>query len=203
MNKEPEEATTISWPLRQVMERALDKSPGQRYSSAKEMQAALEGACAASQQQVFDPSPPQHPPAYPYPYLVAQGMAPPPPQITYPYNPYQPPAGSAPPLLPGVIPQLHPGGQIGGNPIPIYYPRPPRQPLLSPESKLFLRKLLVSIAVLGSLFGLVIVGLSAMTTAYSRLKDDEHDRGIRNEALQQDSNLHLWELKNGKHAERQ
>jgi serine/threonine-protein kinase len=101
---------------------------------------------------------PQAPPPY-NPY----GGPPPPVQapVQYPYNPYQNPlGGAAPPHTTGVQP---PGMQV-----PIYYPPPPRPPLLKPEHRMVLGKIGVTALVLGTLFFLLWVGIQAVADAYQR-----------------------------------
>ncbi|HYF00175.1 MAG TPA: hypothetical protein VEJ18_14740, partial [Planctomycetota bacterium] len=50
-------------------------------------------------------------------------------------------------------------------PLPIYYPPPPRTPLLKPDTVIFLKKLVVAFVILGTLFALVIVGMSSLARA--------------------------------------
>lgn len=183
MNKEPERLDQISWSLWQFLEKALDKVPGQRFSSATEMLAALQQAATASQHLVQDLAPPL-PVGNPY-------QTPPPViQPSYNYNPFQP--HSQQPqvqIVPG------PGGQptitVGGLQVPMYYPRPPRGPLMKPETKVFISRLCVTLIVLGTLFGLVIIGVNAMSTALGRYQLQEQDRAKRERFVREDTGQSL------------
>ena len=85
---------------------------------------------------------------------VQQGNIPPaaPNAQTYNYNttPY---GGAAPP------------GQ--GGQVPVYYPPPPRKPLLSAEAKTVLWKIVLVTVVLGTLMGLFFVGVNALNESPS------------------------------------
>ncbi|HZH99478.1 MAG TPA: protein kinase [Fimbriimonadaceae bacterium] len=157
MNKEPDPPAQINHSLWQVISRALDKSPALRYASAKEMIAALDQA-QCHNGMVLDPVTPTimgNPYAAPTgnPYMTP---APPQPPINYPFNPYQnPPQQPLPPQT--GMPQ--PPFQIQNLPTHVYYPPPPRQPLLKPEQKAFLSRLFLTFVILGTFFLLFVVAL--------------------------------------------
>jgi serine/threonine protein kinase len=171
MNKEPDRLNQISYPLWQVLARAMDKTPAMRYSSAPDMMQALDDAqrgtgpggvvlsppVQTSQTTVYGTGATGMPQAG-NPYLnpfPQQTQSPAPPPVAYPYNPYsQPGQTNMPPHTPGLPP--------GFGQVPIYYPPPPRQPLIKPETKQFLGKLLISFIVIGSLFALILVGINSL-----------------------------------------
>lgn len=186
MNKEPDRLSQANYQIWQVIARALDKSPGLRYANASEMSRALEDAQmgtgpagvvlapppAQPQTTVYgNQAPPQlgNPYLNPYPNQPAQmPQAPAPPPVAYPYNPYsQPGPANFPPHAPGAPPGF-------GN-VPVYYPPPPRQPLIKPETKQFIGKLFVSLLVIGALFGLIIVGINTISKVIEKTSAQRHD----------------------------
>jgi serine/threonine-protein kinase len=183
MNTTPDQPSQANWALWQVIERALDKSVQLRHASAKEMISALNSVQRGAQSVVQDPSPAfgmpnamqppsmAPPPNNPYvgnPYLNNPYGSPPPPipnsaPGTYAYNPFG--SGHSPPIGYPQNPQMPTGSYV---PPPVYYPPPPRAPLMRPESKQFFGKLMLSILVLGTFFGLVIVLVTTLSTAFQR-----------------------------------
>ncbi|HRF59723.1 MAG TPA: protein kinase [Fimbriimonadaceae bacterium] len=172
-NKEPDPPPQASPGLWRTIKQALEKTPHLRWGSAKEMIQGIEsaqrsdsavGSAMMGAPPIYGtpyPSPPPGlPPVYsPDPYgsvppVGPNPYAPPPPNPTpqtYTYNPYQlPPGGAAMP------------------PAPIYYPKPPRGPLVKPETKVFLSRLVLTFLVLGSLIALILVAINAISTALSR-----------------------------------
>lgn len=190
VNKDPDRLNQISYPLWQVIERVLDKSPSLRYASASDLIRALEdsqtntmsGSVIVAPPPIATQSPnfpmpntgmpnsnlylnpyPQNP--YQTPPVQNQGHLPPP--VAYPYNPYsQPGQGGAAPHTPGYA-----------NP-PIYYPPPPRQPLLKPETKQFFGKLTIALLIMGALFGLIIVGINAISQVLERSNNSQVDAAV-------------------------
>ena len=163
MNREPDAlGGDVPYALGEAVRKALEKVPSLRFSDAKEMAKALEDALkpAAPVPPTYDPPVPSTPaPTYnPYgaPPVVQQPYnpygAPSVPAPTYGYNPYsqQPYGGPGPTMAP---PQ---------TPVPVYYPPPPRQPLLKPETSAFIKKLVVSFIVLGTFFALILVAANAL-----------------------------------------
>lgn len=205
MNKTPDMLPQVNYALWQVIEKALDKSPQLRFRNAHEMTLALEAVQRQlSGGVVVDPSPtpgfsmpgaspvgPAPAPMNPYaaaPPTMAPGAPPPPgtpiyvpygqnpagsppgaqpapPPILYPYNPYQhPQAGGAPPHTPQM------------QPIPIFYPPPPRAPMLKPETRAFLGRLMVATVLIGTLLALFLVALNSALGAYQRYQREQQDR---------------------------
>jgi eukaryotic-like serine/threonine-protein kinase len=186
MNNEPEQPQQANYAVWQVLQRAMDKSPALRYSSAKEMREALDEAERASKGQVLDPmhganpySGTAMPPVAGQPYnpygsqpSFQIGNAPPignpyvnmpyPPAPTpnYPYNPYQ--AGP-----PGTGPTM---GTPGFPPVPVYYPPPPRPPLITPEMKGTMARVFVAFLVIGTILTLAVVGVSYFAKALAEQK---------------------------------
>ena len=201
VNKEPTQPSQCSYPVWQVIQRVLDKSPQLRYGSASDMKAALDAAVQQNQSGVYganDPGfavPGSQPtmsgtigpygaaPANANPYAMPSPyMAQPAPPPVYPYNPYPQPGQSPNPTIP---PGAYPSGQgfpptpYGThNPPPIYYPPPPPKPLFSPETKIFFKRLFTTLLVLGALFALVIVTISSLGTAVRRYQDQNADGNI-------------------------
>jgi serine/threonine-protein kinase len=197
MNKEAERLNQIPYPLWQVIERTMDKSPALRYSNASELRAALEGAQSASASGTMAPMLPPvqqtggfhtgYAPGNPYAGSYGappQMPSPQPPPLAYPYNPYSQPGqtGMPPHSLPGAF-----------NNVPIYYPPPPRQPLFKPETKQFFGKLFVSLIIMGSLFALILVGINGISQALERTSNSREDAAVITQINKIDSNLPIEE----------
>jgi serine/threonine protein kinase/cytochrome c-type biogenesis protein CcmH/NrfG len=198
MNKEPQQPSGIDWQLWSVISKALEKTPSTRYGSANEMLKALEGVLhpvsplldpmqanpygspamnvppivppsyggASVQVQPYNPYAPQQPPQNPtvagqgiYTQPYVPGGAPQTAQGPYNYNPYQPAPGMG--TQGGMAPQY-----------PIYYPPPPRVPLLKPEQVMFLKRLSVAMILGITLVALIIVGLSS----WASIADEEQKK---------------------------
>lgn len=149
LNSEPLQPAGVGYALWQVIARALDKSPASRYSSAKEMLAAVEKAETITAGGVIDfPAQPTligAPPVY-YP-------SPTPVQTPYQVNPYYDPyAGQGQQSQPGLY-------QPPPTPIPVYYPPPPRKPLLTPDQQLAISRFFSFVFVIGTFLVLVTVAL--------------------------------------------
>lgn len=183
MNKQPDQPQAANFALWQTIERAIDKSPTMRFGTAQQMIDALtqvESGMASG--SVVLPSGPQAP-QQPW-----QGTPQPPPvqspygasQIPYPPVPYgQPistPYGQQPQAYPGAqqVPYQPQTGQPYGAqqqpyvPIPIYYPPPPRKPLLSPGAKSFIGRLILAIIVVVTLFAGVVVVVNSLAEIATR-----------------------------------
>ncbi len=207
MNTEPTKPQQCSEAMWTIIRKAIDKSPMLRYNSALDMLAGLKEAYAADvsgtgmnqmfnlgqqQQSTYQPYQPQNiqqQPTYVYnpytnqsmpvpqqqqnlqtppiqtPYLPQQQQ---PQQQTYGYNqaPYNPgaylPQGSMPP--PGFP--------------PVYYPPPPRQPLMKPETADFLRRLVIALIIMGTLFAVILVGLNMLVAAFQNYQAVQQDGQI-------------------------
>lgn len=195
MNKNPDRPQQINWSLWQVVEKALDKSPQLRYRSAKEFIEAIEAAMKASQSVVLDPKTTQAPPYQPQQqqlynpsaYGQQQGYGAQPQQPIYgvpPQQTYSNPYGNLVQPQPAYAPGMNPPPQQGqpspqslyGNPIPIYYPPPPRKPLIvvSPQTKRFMAELFVYIVALAAVAWLIVNLFNAATTVLDRGTSPSH-----------------------------
>ncbi|MEJ5170044.1 MAG: serine/threonine-protein kinase [Fimbriimonadales bacterium] len=158
-NHEPVQPPQVPHPLWAVVRRALEKSPALRFGSAAEMAAALRRVMTdpmpSAQPQVgnWQLGPAGGPSAGPSAASVGMpgGMPPP---ILAPYDPYQSSQGQ---------PQS----------VPVYYPPPPPKPLLKPETKAFLAKLLLTLVLMGTLLALLLVTLSALGNLLDRWRHDQ------------------------------
>ena len=185
MNKRPDQPQQANYQLWQVIERALEKTPDTRYRSAGEMIEALKHVQKGFLSGVFEP---QGQPAFSSPFIPGQ-VAPGPPPV---YNPYQPtvhtPYGTPLPGQPGggavpggmyqpYQPQQTVAPYQGGSPtgqVPVYYPPPPRQPLLKPEHKRGIANFFIAVLLIGATIGFVILVISALTnTLPSRTASNE------------------------------
>ena len=201
MNTDPVQPAQADYALWQVIAKALDKSPQMRFANAEEMIKALKDAQAATQSGIAGaingptpvnyganpylsppPIPQQQQPIYTYnPYQPQPQMAPPPspyqttPYQTTPYqgNPYQPVQY---PYQAG--PSMAPPGTF-----PVYYPPPPRVPLMKPETAAFLKKMCISVLLLGALAGLILAGMSAITDSFKNANNDAKDNNMLPESL--------------------
>ncbi|MEZ5164028.1 MAG: hypothetical protein R2688_09845 [Fimbriimonadaceae bacterium] len=195
MNKDPDMIPGVDPRLWDVIRVAVDKTSSMRYDSANAMKADL----LKVEREMNTPAPAPQPQMPAQPYAVPAQQQPNPYAAQYtPYgapNPYQQGTG-APPIQThnpygGAVPQ--PYGQpyqapygstqpYGGyqNPvaIPQYYPPPPRRPLLSAEAKSSIGKFIITLIVLGALFGLVFVGLGAIGRTSTR--SGEIPRSVEN-----------------------
>lgn len=195
MNKDPVQPSQINYNLWQVISKALDKSPQLRYASATAMIQALKSATRSDGAVLQNAAPPPLLPPDPYgaqaqypqvsqapynpyappmvnagqnPYASqyggSNGQAP----ITYPYNPYQ---ATPPPPLQGM-----PMGMAPPGPAPVYYPPPPRQPLLKAETVDFLKRLILTFVILGTLFLVVMVGVRALMDVFQQASASKLDQ---------------------------
>lgn len=212
MNTEPSQPAQIAWPLWQAIQRALEKAPGARYQSAEEMIQALQDALrpnSISNVQVYDPAATAGPTmpyaGTPYAGTPYAGAAPPVYGTyqqnqpgTYPFDPYaaQQAGYSQQPYVPnqgyGNQPYV-PAGMAPPGPIPIYYPPPPRAPLLKPETVAFLKKLGVTVVIIGTLGILIVVGIGALTNAIENYHAEERDGMVPQTALHQDTRVPVEE----------
>jgi eukaryotic-like serine/threonine-protein kinase len=198
MNAEPEQPNQANYAVWQVLQRAMDKSPALRYAHAEEMQAALEEAERASMagSPVLDPMTTGNPYATATPTYNPYGQAlpnpqfqvgnAPPPGNPYLYNPYGPPQPyggqqAPPPSYPfnPYAPQP-PGAPAptgmqapGFPPVPVYYPPPPKPPLITPEMKAFTGRVFVAFLVLGTLLALGVVATKYFSEAYGRYQQEK------------------------------
>ncbi len=190
MNKEPERLTECNYALWQVIERALDKSPALRYASAQELESALDAAQSASKAgPVLDVAPPPQIAgsygAAGNPYMIptpgvppAYSSGPAPPPVLYPYNPYAAPSVPQ----PGISAQqnAYMGSSYVPNPagMPIYYPPPPRAPMMKPETRQFLGRLTLALVIGATAVLVLILIISAIAQMVKTSANVKEDREI-------------------------
>jgi len=196
MNKEPDKPTQVAYPFWQFLQKALEKAVHLRYRDAEDMRECMDTSARTVQPgpapMGMPVTPPPHVPMQ-NPYLPqqpsfsyhAQQQTPLPPPISAPYNPYQ----VQQPQYAQVPYQPQPSGVPLPSNIPIYYPPPPRAPLLKPETKVFLGRLFLTLAVVGTLVALIIVGIDALSKATSRAELQRKDENTVTQIAKVDSNL--------------
>ncbi|MBL8048857.1 MAG: protein kinase [Chthonomonas sp.] len=168
----PARPAQMSDPMWAVVQRSLQKQPSMRFADAGEMIAALANAnrpTPVAPPAMPIPTPAPSPPSYAYNPMPPQG-APVGPVFGTPYgqNPNQP--------APTYGQNYNPGAP---NPLPVYYPPPPRQPLFAPETRLFFRRLAVISLLVGSLFALVFVGIREISNVIERDRVRKKEMSIR------------------------
>lgn len=169
----PQRPSQMQPNLWRVVEKAIEKNAGLRWTSAEDMIQALKKVLEEWKQGVTDTAPVAPPPfpgpspSYQYPPPIPGGQ-PPPVQPYTPYSPFQPTQMPAP------------------SPVyaPVYYPPPPRTPLFSAETRLFFRRLTVISLVVGSLFALIFVGIRSVSEALQREETRRKEQSIRLEVGQ-------------------
>ncbi len=204
MNAEPPRLAQVEFALWQVIAKALEKSPQMRYANADEMIRALKSATSVQNFAMGSPTAPSVAGMGANPYMTP----PPPPVIAQPiysYNPYQPQQQQAPPSpyqtapyqpnsygAPGYQnaayayqagPSMPPPGQL-----PIYYPPPPRVPMMKPETAAFVKKTLIAFVLVGTLVILILVGLSALTESIRNASRDRMDNQALPDSLKNVTN---------------
>lgn len=125
-------------------------------------------------QQPYQPGGGQGLPGQMYPYHPNTAYQTPYQSPVTPYgtpNPLYPGGGAAPPTAHspygaqtpygGSLPGPMPGAQV-----PVYYPPPPRQPLFKAETKAVFWKVVTAVILVGTLFGLILVGINALAESY-------------------------------------
>ncbi|MCL6624779.1 MAG: hypothetical protein K6T17_09230, partial [Fimbriimonadales bacterium] len=160
LHYDPPDPPHVSFPIAQIVRKALEKSPEHRFPTAGDMAKALEEAVKLLKQ---DPYLAPHPTAYPY---------------AQPYDPYTPtshaPQGS--PYGQPYSPQPYPFAPIpdpnapdpSAIPTNWNFPPAPKPPLLSPAAREFLSKTLL-VALIGSAFVTLGFGIvSALLTAVEK-----------------------------------
>lgn len=140
LNVEPPQPSEAIFPLWQVIDQAIQKSPNLRFASAKDMQASLEDVRAQMVSGNVVVQPIATPTLYPGQAQPSSG-----PMFGVPYNPapqpppQQPYSQAPPPQLP--------------MPHAAYYYRPARPPLLSPASKVLLTRVMIATLLVAALLG--------------------------------------------------
>lgn len=183
MHVDPPDPVNASYPIIHIIRKALDKSPSERFASAKQMKRAIEEALQALKS---DPHLAQTPPSlfqtsqpYSYPQPSPYGPGPYSSQNPTPYNPYSQQTPGIPYGQPYGQPSSQPYSQQyppGAQPYPPSYPPfppgwmnpPPRKPLLSPAAADFLKKTLLVVFFGGVLLALAVIGVMALNVAAER-----------------------------------
>lgn len=184
MHSEPPDPPNVSWAMRQVIRRALDKSPSERFCSAKEMKRALVEALAAASDATnpaYGTPSPWGPPLDPY-------AAPPSPYGTPYVQPYGFPGGAqgttvGPPAPPTSQPYAYGQPYTGGSsPMPPAFPpgwtSPPRAPLLSPAAAEFLRRTFIVVLVGGLLLAVAVGVIAFFDRAAEQARLEQIDRTL-------------------------
>jgi serine/threonine-protein kinase len=157
LHLEPPDPPHASYPIVRLLRIALDKSPSQRFTSAKAMASELTSAIESLK---ADPSgaaaanPYSSGPAYTQPG---------------PYDPYaqgSPYAGQYSQTHAPVPPVLLP---------PAWTAPPPKKPLLTPEAAEFLRKTTLVVLIGGAIIAAGAAGIWALNTAAGRARDEASD----------------------------
>lgn len=197
MNQRVEPHPQIGFSVQQVLDRALDKSPQLRYATAKDMAEGLQQALLS----LAGPSAGQGAPPVSMPTSMGASVPGPPPLLfsnpsppdpyaqqgyQTQYQPYgqpayptaQPYGYGSPPYDPNAAYASQPQGypqQLPTGQIPIYYPPAPRRPLFTREAKLFWLRVLLTVAIVGSLLGLIFVAVAGASKAYSQTEQQKKD----------------------------
>ncbi len=170
--------------LWRVIEKALQKTSALRYRGAEEMLRDLKAAEGSLNQPVVPPpvSASSHILAGPHQNPATAHLVPPPistagltpAQAQLMNQVYGQAYGQS---AASPAPQSSPYGQGYGQPygqtptyvpVPIYYPPPPRNISLSPETKSCMGRFMWAVAIIGLLFALVIYGIGALTETMDR-----------------------------------
>ena len=118
-------------------------------------------------------------------------------QVGYTQQPYgQQPYGQQPYNQQSGVQQPYtqqPYGMPPPGPLPTYFPPPPRKPLLNAEQSAFLKRLLVTTLIVGTLLCLVAVGVSALSEAVKRYNAQQRDQQLVPDALAVDSRTPITE----------
>lgn len=188
MNNSIPHPPQVDFELWKVIDRGLEKSPDLRIANAKQFIEAL--ATAMQPRQAFDP-PAYGAPSYasnqmvnPYaPPQIAPSHYPPAPPYSQPYQqPYSAPYSQP---YPGTYqqpyqPQYQTPYQPPQQQYPVYYPPPP-MPLVSTETKLFFKRLFVTILVVGGFIALVIFMVNTLAGALQEQDKMNRDSKLRTE----------------------
>lgn len=178
----------IPGPLAAILQQAMDKTSAMRFASAKDMAEALLQARKTGQ----------------VPSAPSQGVVPPPidPYASY-NNPYAAPAPPAYNQQPYGQPYMAPPQQYGqpnySQPyvptpyapptyaqIPVYYPPPPRGPLISPEARAVWGRILLTILIVGTFLAVSYFGMVAAAKAYAESMSRKNDAPVQSQ-IQRDT----------------
>ncbi len=174
LHYDPPDPPHVSFPIAQIVRKALEKSPEHRFPSAGAMAKALEEALQALKQ---DPYLAPHPTVSPYgpsPYSPQTPQTPQGPPYGQPYSPTPYPYSQTPYPYSQTPYPYSPTPQDPNAPVPLpfppnwSFPAPPPPPLLTPAAKEFLTKTFL-VALVGA--GFVVLGfalVSALLTTAER-----------------------------------
>jgi eukaryotic-like serine/threonine-protein kinase len=193
MNTDPPKPSQCGAALWEVLRKALDKSPMMRYNSAQDMadglrQAKLQDESPMSGYSGYLGSPvPQT--VNPYLGTPAPNVNQPPVQPYNPYNPYQPPQQPQQTIIdPYANPyanqygtgayQQPPGTMMPPQQFPAFYPPPPKQPLLKPETVDFFKRLTIAFLVIGTLFAMLMLGVLLVSRTLQDYSAERQDASV-------------------------
>lgn len=198
----------VPFSIEQVIRRAMEKSPGNRYQTAQGMLDDLFIAEQQLQQGISAPlKPGQNPYAVPAPDPAAypqQGYVPP--MGQYPSSQYQ--AQYGPPPYPGGPYAQGPYPPGPGYPIPPWLVnRPLRKPVLSPGQRAFLGRFFATILIGCALMGVIIGGYIGVQRAYQNYRQQQQDLVLSKEAANAETQakraLELYRVRNFNQAARE
>ncbi len=196
MNNEPVPPPGVSDQIWTIIRKALDKSSSMRFGSAEEF---IEAIKEAQNQLALGFARPAPPPAVspnaqafnPYGPNNGFGQAPPPP--VYTFNPYQQNQQIAQgyPMNQPFMPQAP--NMPAPGPLPIYYPPPPRQPLMKPETAEFLKKLVLFFVLIGTFLAVIVFSMTALSKTISDAGARQQDAQIENKIVAGDERVPVEE----------
>lgn len=140
--------------------------------------------------------PPQAPYQTPYiqqPYNPYSPTPPAPPPPQYGYNPYQAQPGSTYQATPPNGYPQQPYGMTPPGALPVYYPPPPRAPLMKPDTVIFLKKFMLALIVFGTLVTLLLVGATEISKAFKTQGRKEDDVRVATQIRSLDERITLDE----------
>ncbi len=205
MNNEPAPPQGVSGSIWEVIRKALDKTSQLRYGSAEEFIEAIKNATTQTALGLSGPPPSQqfspsaqafnpYAPGAGYNPQAGFGQAPPPP--VYTFNPYQPgqqvPQGY-PMNQPYAPPQHHVPTMQPPNGLPIYYPPPPRQPMMSPETAAFMKKFSMFFVLIGTFLAVIVFSMSAISKSITDAGARQQDAQIENKIISGDTRVPVEE----------
>ncbi len=167
-HKDPDPLPQVPHAIWQVVRRALEKSPAQRFDSAKQMSDALKAAITSPEPSPppFQPTATFTPPMQNVPPVI-HGQAPP---MAGSYQQgFKPPPGSNP---------FNFGGRGGPQPSPFIPPAAARKPMLTPDQAFFARKAGTIVLAVVALFVLLFVGLNRLADSMGRYTDSQSDQRL-------------------------
>ena len=204
MNKVPDQPANINANIWPVLARMLDKTPHLRYGTAHDVIDALKEAARPNAIPPVSHNP--HASQSMTPYGTPNPMAPQPltaPPV-YAFNPYLQPGANPSQVYQNQMQQAQIQAQLQPyyqqsptmmppGPIPVYYPPPPRAPLLKPDQIIVMKRIGAALAIMTALFALVYVIINAIVTTRNNIDAERHDAKLTNSIIQGDTTLSLSE----------